>query len=1166
MDSGTEASMVRRELVQDMKFETYQGEPTYVVSAGGQMLFAEDRAVIGPINALIMKENISVNLLSCSQLTDMGYVISFFKNGGDIKCEWDPEVMVRFKRKNGLYVIELQDLMKLPQGQQGVHDRLVTNCHKHLYNNWATKTQRKIVEDLHGRLGHLPLTVMKKSIESGAWAETGVSVQDIDAVFRDWTCAECILAKQRRLNRVKGRTIEDAKDVAVGELIACDPVGPITPRSKRGARWLFIFVDQKTSYLHVFAVKQKSDFIACLEQVITWWRVKGHRMKTLRCDSENVLMSRDVKQLLDDNGISTEYSAPYQHQQNGLVERQVQVVTNGVISLLHGQHWMGAAAWDWAAEHFAYIKNNSINKKSNLSPAQQVDGTILDCERQCQFKFGDIVAVHVPEDLKQWKFDLKNEIGLYVGQPIGSVNSSIVYFPGTGSTKNRGDVVKLNISDDVFLKYLHKKEDIRSKKISQGELKDVLRLQMAKQETITWDAKSKDPEVTELAIAAVLDQEALPLLEEQALVKGLEGTYGEYGRLPGHDRALRSGKKATMPTASKLKQPAVRKDTRNENRPILRLNSHKTKLMSREGQRANELVDLHLDIPVRAQEREDLAQEFDEEEWLKSVMRHSALHAEAQIAANRESTKTVLEGPEAEFYKDSIRKEILEVLFNPDKPTLRKEHPSILGSRKCIIRKAVLIHSKKLKNDELGTLDKYKSRAAFNGYGMQGITAETFSPTIGALSLSLIHQIVVQEELESCSVDTIAAYLSEEYPDEEMPLYMTFDDRVSDLCGLERGASYRVIRYLYGIPESGRSYYLGFSRHMRAHGYSISIYDPCLYFKVEGNRKSYLFSHVDDCFIAGTTKQECEDIMKVLKSKYEIKVDWQVESYLGVQFVKLDDGSTMLRQPKLLNAIFEEHLPHLRKGLAKALSAQRDKKVGKGNEEVIDIHMFLRLIGQLIYLTKSRPDISTAVSFGAVHGTHPTIDDWEDLMHTVCYLWNTKDWGLIIKRSPGMKNKLTLYCYVDASYLTHEDSKSHTGYILCFGEVGPFYCKSTKQTLVTTSSTHSEMRALYQALLQIIFVVELCSEIMQPVLLPVTIYEDNQPVLELLSQDISRGVKKSKHFLMLIHFVREHVRSGLIEVKKIPTLDNMADVLTKVVTGSEFLRKAKFLLGMQDGM
>jgi hypothetical protein len=103
---------------------------------------------------------------------------------------------------------------------------------------------------------------------------------------------------------------------------------------------------------------------------------------------------------------------------------------------------------------------------------------------------------------------------------------------------------------------------------------------------------------------------------------------------------------------------------------------------------------------------------------------------------------------------------------------------------------------------------------------------------------------------------------------------------------------------------------------------------------------------------------------------------------------------------------------------------------------------------------------------------------------------------------------------VDASYLTHRDSHSQSGYCLSLGIVGCFYAKSGKQTLVATSSTHAEMRALYSCVVDIIFVIHLCAELGRPLALPCVIMQENQPVLDLTTADVTARVKRCKHFLM----------------------------------------------------
>jgi hypothetical protein len=89
--------------------------------------------------------------------------------------------------------------------------------------------------------------------------------------------------------------------------------------------------------------------------------------------------------------------------------------------------------------------------------------------------------------------------------------------------------------------------------------------------------------------------------------------------------------------------------------------------------------------------------------------------------------------------------------------------------------------------------------------------------------------------------------------------------------------------------------------------------------------------------------------------------------------------------------------------------------------------------------------------------------------------------------------------------------------------------------------------------------VHLCEEVGCPIDLPAIVFENNQPVID-LTKTLSSKLTQSKHFLMLIEFIREQVMEGLIELRKIPTESN-ADLLTKLIVGKTFTIKAMHLLG-----
>jgi hypothetical protein len=104
------------------------------------------------------------------------------------------------------------------------------------------------------------------------------------------------------------------------------------------------------------------------------------------------------------------------------------------------------------------------------------------------------------------------------------------------------------------------------------------------------------------------------------------------------------------------------------------------------------------------------------------------------------------------------------------------------------------------------------------------------------------------------------------------------------------------------------------------------------------------------------------------------------------------------------------------------------------------------------------------------------------------------------------------------------------------------------------------MRALYSLVVEVIYVVNLCRELRREITLPAVIFEDNQPVID-VATEISSRAKRCKHFLMLVHYVKEQVESGLIAVRKVHTGLNMVDILTKIVEGHGFRTAAEHILG-----
>ena len=123
----------------------------------------------------------------------------------------------------------------------------------------------------------------------------------------------------------------------------------------------------------------------------------------------------------------------------------------------------------------------------------------------------------------------------------------------------------------------------------------------------------------------------------------------------------------------------------------------------------------------------------------------------------------------------------------------------------------------------------------------------------------------------------------------------------------------------------------------------------------------------------------------------------------------------------------------------------------------VDSEYFHSTTAKLLYIGKrTRPEILTAISFLSTRVNDCNSDDMVKLQRVIDYLDHTKARGITLK----IGNTYNVRAHIDAAYGVHKDGKSHTGCTLTIGERGASYFKSTKQRIITKSSTEAELVAL----------------------------------------------------------------------------------------------------------
>jgi len=134
--------------------------------------------------------------------------------------------------------------------------------------------------------------------------------------------------------------------------------------------------------------------------------------------------------------------------------------------------------------------------------------------------------------------------------------------------------------------------------------------------------------------------------------------------------------------------------------------------------------------------------------------------------------------------------------------------------------------------------------------------------------------------------------------------------------------------------------------------------------------------------------------------------------------------------------------------------------------------------------------------------------------------------------------------YTDADGATQEHRCAISGYAFII-DGGAISWASRKQELITLSTVEAEYIAATHAAKEAIWLCKLIGKLFPSLLLPITLYCDNQSALKLAPDDNYRA--RTKHIDLRYHFIRHVVANGVLCLVYCPTEDMAANILTKAL-------------------
>ena len=307
--------------------------------------------------------------------------------------------------------------------------------------------------------------------------------------------------------------------------------------------------------------------------------------------------------------------------------------------------------------------------------------------------------------------------------------------------------------------------------------------------------------------------------------------------------------------------------------------------------------------------------------------------------------------------------------------------------------------------------------------------------------------------------------------------------------------------------------------------------------------------------------------MKILKHKFEIRKEGQLNDYLGC-IVKFVDKEARIHQPHPLKKLENKFSP-LTKELrnsklpcAPGLNLMRPKE----NEEMIDDkkqHDYRSGVGMLLYLTKhTRPDIANAVREHSKMMDGATELHYKSLLRLIKYVLDTKEYTLKMKPKMNGNHLMNIEGYCDSDYAGDKDSRRSITGLVIYLCGAPICWRSKSQRGVTLSTTESEYYAMSELCSELLFIKQILEFLKMSIEYPMIVRVDNIGAMLLANNSVLS--QQTKHISVRHHFIREYVEEGVVKIVFVKSKSNAADIFTKNLNQELFFKHRESIMDGRD--
>ncbi|WJZ82183.1 hypothetical protein VitviT2T_001965 [Vitis vinifera] len=294
-----------------------------------------------------------------------------------------------------------------------------------------------------------------------------------------------------------------------------------------------------------------------------------------------------------------------------------------------------------------------------------------------------------------------------------------------------------------------------------------------------------------------------------------------------------------------------------------------------------------------------------------------------------------------------------------------------------------------------GSIERFKARLVAKWYTQTyGIDyTKTFAPVAKINIVRVLLSLAANLDWPLQQFDVKNAFLHGELSEEVYmdlpPGCMVSEKQCQKVCKLKKS--------LYGLKQSPRAWFGRFTKSMRVFGYRQSNSDHTLFLKKQHGKITALIVYVDDMVVTGNDPEEKKALQNYLSREFEMKDLGLLKYFIGIEVSRSSEGIFLSQRKYALDLLQETGMSGcqpintpIEEGL---------KLCVEPNQVSTDKGRYQRLVGRLMYLAHTRPDLAYALSVVSQYMHNPGEQHMNAVMRILRYLKNASGKGILFAKN-----------------------------------------------------------------------------------------------------------------------------------------------------------------------